>query len=797
MAGFDAYHVWLGIPPAEQPPNHYRLLGIPLLEQDAEVIANAADQRMSYLRTVQSGPYSIDAARILNELAAAKVCLLKAERKLAYDAQLQAKIPEQRVAANLLARFPSMTEAPITPPAVAPPRVNDQGFVDLPRPLSATRRTAESWTPFEEIESTSTETPSKRKSKTWVALFLMFSSSVIGVSLGYLILCSFGPKYDFLSLFQEGPVQEKPKPNLQGPEIPLPTAKPAKVVEPTNPQPVQKPPARVLTSAKYANQERRVIQLLAERNVDEASTTLSDLRVQLLKPEDKEKLERISYLYSLVRPFWREVKSEMGDLKPGTEISINGEKVIVVESDSEKIQLRCGGTNDTFSVLTMPMSLAEAMYGRRKPAGFQGLPLTLGSVHSVDVMGDRDRGMEFLKTAVAEGLLDTYQYNRMVQLPPAKDVQVWPPAGPRSLPNDPPQAVNLADLPIEFELPKLLERQPVILGNVQGDCDLKLRSFPDAALLTTLIARPSKEKIREWDVLVEQNGAAKAPGDIQGQGKPVGRFRVDDGKLLFAWLADDPATGAGALRNAILFVETNDKAQRIGLRIPTRESAMPLNLEKASYTVEFPIADAPSTALLRWQIGKFDTLEGHELSEEGLIALDKRIIIRMKQFDGCRIECAASRRADRMVVIFKPVVRLPGRHAFPWTVEGVEEEIRSLNAAYQAAERDLPNCESKLREAEQMLSAAQNRTLPSSNPARGLAALQRDTDIGNVQRMIRSNRKRITTIQRNLPLIKDRMTQLEPIETLRRQLHLSSQIHLRMVAEANGETLELVRCGDK
>ena len=24
----DPYHVWLGIPPEEQPPNHYRLLGI-------------------------------------------------------------------------------------------------------------------------------------------------------------------------------------------------------------------------------------------------------------------------------------------------------------------------------------------------------------------------------------------------------------------------------------------------------------------------------------------------------------------------------------------------------------------------------------------------------------------------------------------------------------------------------------------------------------------------------------------------------------------------------------------------
>ena len=40
---FDPYYKWLGIPPGEQPPNHYRLLGVSLFEPDADVI-DAADQ---------------------------------------------------------------------------------------------------------------------------------------------------------------------------------------------------------------------------------------------------------------------------------------------------------------------------------------------------------------------------------------------------------------------------------------------------------------------------------------------------------------------------------------------------------------------------------------------------------------------------------------------------------------------------------------------------------------------------------------------------------------------------------
>ncbi|MGO8752923.1 MAG: hypothetical protein ACLQNE_43835 [Thermoguttaceae bacterium] len=34
---FDPYHQWLGIPPKDQPSNHYRLLGVDLCESDPDV----------------------------------------------------------------------------------------------------------------------------------------------------------------------------------------------------------------------------------------------------------------------------------------------------------------------------------------------------------------------------------------------------------------------------------------------------------------------------------------------------------------------------------------------------------------------------------------------------------------------------------------------------------------------------------------------------------------------------------------------------------------------------------------
>ncbi len=86
---FDAYFTWLGIPPDEQPPNRYRLLGLPLYTDAPAVIENAVDQRMAHLRTFQAGKHAADCQRLLNVLADARVTLLNAEKRAAYDAQLR------------------------------------------------------------------------------------------------------------------------------------------------------------------------------------------------------------------------------------------------------------------------------------------------------------------------------------------------------------------------------------------------------------------------------------------------------------------------------------------------------------------------------------------------------------------------------------------------------------------------------------------------------------------------------------------------------------------------------------
>src|SRR5204863_9627220 len=83
---FDPYYTWLGIRPEEQPADHYRLIGLRQFEGNGDVISNALDQKMQFLRTLQVGKRSAVSQKVLNEISAAGGVLLDPKKKQGYDA---------------------------------------------------------------------------------------------------------------------------------------------------------------------------------------------------------------------------------------------------------------------------------------------------------------------------------------------------------------------------------------------------------------------------------------------------------------------------------------------------------------------------------------------------------------------------------------------------------------------------------------------------------------------------------------------------------------------------------------
>jgi hypothetical protein len=128
---FDPYREWLGIEPHEQPADHYRLLGLARFEMNPARIAAAADERMALVRKFQVGPRGRFTQSLLNDLAAAKVCLLSPEDKSAYDAQL-ARAMSAAIGPRLPPPPPSGVAAPPSQPAA-----NSAGEVEVTPPETA------------------------------------------------------------------------------------------------------------------------------------------------------------------------------------------------------------------------------------------------------------------------------------------------------------------------------------------------------------------------------------------------------------------------------------------------------------------------------------------------------------------------------------------------------------------------------------------------------------------------------------------------------------------------------------
>ena len=116
---FDPYYTWLGIPPQEQPPHFYRLLGLEAFEENREVISTAANRQLEYLRELGEGEQRKYAKKLLEFISKARDCLLDPQRKATYDDRLRTKQAQQNIGnlAPLSDKDPGSSDSSSTKPS--------------------------------------------------------------------------------------------------------------------------------------------------------------------------------------------------------------------------------------------------------------------------------------------------------------------------------------------------------------------------------------------------------------------------------------------------------------------------------------------------------------------------------------------------------------------------------------------------------------------------------------------------------------------------------------------------------
>lgn len=131
---FDPYHKWLGIPPEDQPPTHYRILGLRRFENDPDVIDSAADQRLAHLKTLQTGSNGLLTQKLMNEISTARVALLNPVTKTAYDKKLKDEGERQGQWSEKQAPSPPPVRYPVPPAPKILPTSNVRVRQQLPEP---------------------------------------------------------------------------------------------------------------------------------------------------------------------------------------------------------------------------------------------------------------------------------------------------------------------------------------------------------------------------------------------------------------------------------------------------------------------------------------------------------------------------------------------------------------------------------------------------------------------------------------------------------------------------------------
>jgi hypothetical protein len=112
---------WLGLPPGEWPPDHYRLLGLEPGEDNAELIEQRVHQRLDAVRRYQM-MHPEPATEAMNRLAQAFVCLMEPASKRAYDTDVLGLAPPAAEA--------SVTTAPEAEQTPTTPGASDQAAID-------------------------------------------------------------------------------------------------------------------------------------------------------------------------------------------------------------------------------------------------------------------------------------------------------------------------------------------------------------------------------------------------------------------------------------------------------------------------------------------------------------------------------------------------------------------------------------------------------------------------------------------------------------------------------------------
>ncbi len=413
---FNPYFEWLGIPKGQRPPNHYTLLGLKPTEGDPEVIARAADVRLAKVRMVRPGGQLGDWGRLLDQLSAAKVCLLDPAGRAAYDAGLS-----QYGSVPPAPQPPAATTVPPEPPPEPPP------VARVHLPAAAPKESGNRWLSavFAVLLAGLCVTVA------WV--FIEQRDRIASVERPQ-ILEEAPQAYSDTELPPPPPPPVPAQPQAIVPDptcppatpelAPVPPRQPAQPEaalpadpEPGGPQPPpdlepepqpqprpepELPPGPATTKqAEFAKALSKARFSMFERDLPGARKHLEAAAATAKTPAEQSQLERLRTMLDYLDEFWNGIRQSLAKLESGSELVLKNGPVAIVEASSDHLAIHAGRPyNWRIDQIPTHILLAVAERGFPKDAMSR---VIVGTFMAVDHRGHRGLARELWQQAAKAG----------------------------------------------------------------------------------------------------------------------------------------------------------------------------------------------------------------------------------------------------------------------------------------------------------------------------------------------------------------------------------------------------------
>lgn len=412
---FDPYQQWLGIPPSEQPPDHYRLLGIARFESNPSVIAAAIERRIAHVRAC-AGTGRPDALEdLLEDLATAKHLLLNPTFKQQYDSILRAHTaatfatPPPTASAVAPAAVPSPAAASVAPPTI----ITDSA------PTAGVRARVAGGVGAADGAQTGNEQKTAAMRPVVIASLV---GGLVVVAVFVLVIARSGPREKIASQENRSSAQakssDKPPPSPKRPPRRNPQPQPTSSSSSPSRDPGPITPLGPRTMGDLMNQDdksppdtRSTTGLaaaarlaMADRQMDAARHHVDAAVNMARSPTERAEVERVGKLLAALTAFWNGVREQAGKIQAGEELVVGSTRVIVVEAENDRLIIRVSGNNRVYHVIDglprqIAVALAQRQIGNRSPIA----NLRIGAFLAVDAHGDRQEARRRLEAAGPDG----------------------------------------------------------------------------------------------------------------------------------------------------------------------------------------------------------------------------------------------------------------------------------------------------------------------------------------------------------------------------------------------------------